>query len=67
MIHAAIFVTTDPAERATLIVTGSREQIALNAPPGGCWRELPPGCSSAEDAPALGRFAEGAAPVYAKI
>ena len=58
MIHAAVFRSADPAERATLIVTGSREQVALNTPHGGCWRELPPGCSAAGDRPALGELAE---------
>ncbi len=47
MIHAAIFATTDPAERATLIVTGAPDQIALNTPPGGCWRKLPAGVDPA--------------------
>jgi hypothetical protein len=56
MILAAIFKTTDPAERSTLIVSGSRDHIALNVPPGGCWRELPAGCVSAEDTPVLGEW-----------
>jgi hypothetical protein len=54
MIHAAIFKTTDPAARASLLVTASRENVELNTPPGGCWRRVPTGCTSAEDVPALG-------------
>ena len=58
IIHAAIFHSTDPDERTTLLVTGSRGHIALNTPLGGCWRELPPGCASAADAPALGALVQ---------
>ncbi len=54
MIHAAVFPSTDPAARSTLLVAGSPQSIALNTPPGGCWREVPAGCTSAADVPALG-------------
>ena len=53
MIHAAVFKTIDPAERATLVVTGSPEQIARNTPKGGCWRQLPVGAATGE-LPTLG-------------
>jgi hypothetical protein len=54
VIHAAIFQTTDPAARTSLLVTASRDNVERNTPPGGCWRPVPPGCTSAEDVPALG-------------
>jgi hypothetical protein len=54
MIHAAIFKTTDPAARTSLLVTASRENVERNTPPAGCWRPVPSGCASAEDVPALG-------------
>jgi len=54
MIHAAIFATTDPAARASLLVSGGRDDVERNTPPGGCWRLVPAGCASAEDVPALG-------------
>ena len=53
MIHAAVFPSTDPAARTTLLITGTPDAIALNTPPGGCWRTVPAGCSSAADVPPL--------------
>jgi hypothetical protein len=56
MIHAAIFQTTDPAARATLLVSGDPANIARNTPPGGCWRPVPAGCAMAQDLPPLGEL-----------
>lgn len=56
MIHAAVFTSLDPAARSTLLVTGTPEVIALNVPPGGCWRRVPAGCASAAELPALGEL-----------
>lgn len=56
MIHAAVFPSTDPAARTRLLITGSPDAIALNTPPGGCWRAVPVGCGSAADVPALGEI-----------
>ena len=56
MIHAAIFKTTDPACRTSLVISGSASLIALNTPAGGCWRPVPPGCASVADVPPLGEL-----------
>ena len=56
MIHAAIFATTDPACRSRLVISGSARLVALNTPPGGCWRLVPVGCPGVGDVPPLGEL-----------
>jgi hypothetical protein len=67
MIHAAIFASTDPAARASLLISGGRADIELNTPPGGCWRVVPAGCISAGDVPALGALPIAPAPPVAGL
>jgi hypothetical protein len=51
--HAAIFPSTDPAARSTLLVGGSLATIAANTPKGGCWRLVPAGVHRAAEVPPL--------------
>ena len=60
-IHAAIFDSTDTAARARLTVKGTTINVALNVPPGGCWREVPVGVTRHADIPPLGELPAPAA------
>jgi hypothetical protein len=53
-LHAAIFASTDPGARTTLLVGGIVADIQANVPPGGCWRRVPACVHRAADAPPLG-------------
>jgi hypothetical protein len=53
-LHAAIFTSTDPAARTTLLVAGTLADVQANTPAGGCWRQVPAGVHRAADVPALG-------------
>jgi hypothetical protein len=53
-LHAAIFTSTDPTARTTLLVAGTLADVQANTPPGGCWRQVPAGVHRAADVPTLG-------------
>jgi len=52
--HAAIFTSTDPEARTSLLVSGTLADIQANTPKGGCWRQVPAGVHRAAAVPALG-------------
>jgi hypothetical protein len=55
-IHAAIFTSTDPAARTTLLVAGTLADVQASVPPGGCWRRVPAGVHRASLVPTLGEL-----------
>ena len=56
--HARLRVSIHgPDGSVRAIMTGTRKTIEANTPPGGCWREVPAGCASPAEAPALGEMA----------
>jgi len=55
-LHAAIFTSTDPAARTTLLVAGTLADVQANTPKGGCWREVPAGVHRASLVPPLGEL-----------
>ncbi len=54
--HAAIFTSTDPAARTTLLVAGTAADVQANTPKGGCWRQVPAGVHRASAVPPLGEL-----------
>jgi hypothetical protein len=55
-LHAAIFTSTDPAARTTLLVAGTLADVQANTPNGGCWRQVPGGVHRASAVPPLGQL-----------
>jgi hypothetical protein len=55
-LHAAIFTSTDPAARTTLLVAGTLADVQANTPRGGCWRQLPAGVHRYANVPPLGEL-----------
>jgi len=55
-VHAAIFTSTDPAARTTLLVAGTLANVQASVPPGGCWRQVPAGVHRASAVPPLGEL-----------
>ncbi len=55
-VHAAIFTSTEPTARTTLLVAGTLADVQANTPKGGCWRQVPAGVHRASAVPALGEL-----------
>jgi hypothetical protein len=53
-LHAAIFTSTDPTARTSLLVAGTLADVQANTPAAGCWRQVPASVHRAADVPALG-------------